>query len=77
MGDTMVSPGTTCTFLSSGNVDEEGGFAVEMLCENFNWKVTLTELEWNQYVHMLYHILYHQISRLCDIICEIEANSQG
>ena len=38
---------------------------------------SFTELEWNQYVHMLYHILYHQISRLCDIICEIEANSQG
>ena len=43
MEDTMVSPGTTCIFLSSGHVDE-GGFAVEMLCENSNWKVTLTEL---------------------------------
>ena len=43
MEDTMVSPGTTCIFLSSGHVDK-GEFAVEMLCENFNWKVTLTEL---------------------------------
>ena len=40
MEDTMVNPGTTCIFLSSGHVDE-GGFAVEMLS---NWKVTLTEL---------------------------------
>ena len=40
---TLIRPGSTCIFLSNGHVDR-GGFAVEMLCEDPDWKVTLTQL---------------------------------
>ena len=39
----VVSPGTTCIFLSSGHVST-GGFIIEMFCQDSQWKVTLTQL---------------------------------
>ena len=39
----VLSPGTTCIFLSSGHVST-GGFIIEMFCQDSQWKVTLTQL---------------------------------
>ena len=39
----VLSPGTTCIFLSSGHVNT-GGFIIEMFCQDSQWKVTLTQL---------------------------------
>ena len=39
----VLAPHVSISAVANGHVDE-GGFAVEMLCENSNWKVTLTEL---------------------------------
>ena len=39
----VLSPGTTCIFLSSGHVNT-GGFVIEMFCQDSQWKVTLTQL---------------------------------
>ena len=41
--DELLSPGTTCTFLSSGHVST-GGFAIEMFCRDSHWQVSLTQL---------------------------------
>ena len=41
MEDTMISPGTTCIFLSSGHVDH--GFVAELFCQENHWVVTITE----------------------------------
>ena len=41
--DELLSPGTTCIFLSSGHASS-GGFILEMFCRNSHWEVTLTEL---------------------------------
>ena len=41
--DTLMSPGTTCMFLSSGHLDQ--GFVLEFLCQYGHWAVTLDNAE--------------------------------
>merc|ERR1712059_80156 len=40
--ETLISPGTTCMFLSAGHLDH--GFAVELFCQEDHWVVDITGL---------------------------------
>jgi hypothetical protein len=40
--DTVVGPGTTCLFLSTGHTDR--GLVIELYCKQDHWVVTLTQL---------------------------------
>jgi hypothetical protein len=40
--DTVVGPGTTCLFLSTGHTDQ--GLVIELYCQHDHWVVTLTQL---------------------------------
>ena len=39
----LLSPGTTCIFLSNGHLGA-GGVAAEMFCQDSHWEVSLVQL---------------------------------